>query len=44
MYITLAGNTYEKIAGTASNAASISGSTLTLGSCYGGTIIGLDPK
>lgn len=37
------GDTWEKIAGTASNAASISGSTLTLGNCYGGTIVALDP-
>lgn len=35
------GSTWEKIAGTESDAASISGSNLTLGSVYGGSIIGI---
>ena len=36
------GSNYAKLAGTSTDAASISGSTLTLGSVYGGTIIGIN--
>lgn len=36
------GSDYSRIGGTTTAAASVSGSTLTLGSVYGGSIIGID--